>query len=348
MSKGPGTWRGLLGDVKYKTVGGSEPTDKLEEYNPWHGQPDERAGEPTTNAPTPNDPPPIHPLGQPGTHLRMFHGLPDPLSRDHSDEPSWATLFRHLPGVMLAFAGHVVLRGRYPRRLPPLTSLGVREIYAGIALAWAVENASFAYTRRLLYDPDLRPVELSALNIRRALCDPKYSPLVDLDNYPENGLLTLRKWHEAMYRDLDIFGKIHWWHNHMWSDTTTWMTSAAIFIAFYNIKGLAKEDVDVCVTHIANTRCSNLSEEFVPMYEEHWLDLRDYTRFPLGLLALSVPLGMFARRTGRPMLFRPINGLQRLLFGATLYAGTMQKFQHHAYPCSIRDKHSLAQRIRRA
>ncbi|KAI0643915.1 hypothetical protein C8Q79DRAFT_914528, partial [Trametes meyenii] len=71
----------------------------------------------------------------------------------------------------------------------------------------------------------------------------------------------------------------------------------------------------------------------------------DYTRFPLGLLALSVPLGMLARRTDRPVLFWPFNGLQRLLFGATLYAGTMQRFQHHAYPCSVRNKRVVAQRI---
>ncbi|KAI0643887.1 hypothetical protein C8Q79DRAFT_928342 [Trametes meyenii] len=99
----------------------------------------------STDAPASSVPPPVHPWGEPNEfHLRMFHEPLDVLNDD--DEPSWTTLSSHLPGVMLAFAAHVALRRRYPRQLPPLTPLGVREIYAGIALAWAVENASSAYT----------------------------------------------------------------------------------------------------------------------------------------------------------------------------------------------------------
>ncbi|KAI0643914.1 hypothetical protein C8Q79DRAFT_161517 [Trametes meyenii] len=132
---------------------------------------------------------------------------------------------------MLAFAAHVALRGRYPRQLPPLTPLGVREIYAGIALAWAVENASSAYTRRMMYDAELRTVELNALILRRSLLErhPRTSFLTDLANHTENTLSSIRKWREVAYHDLDVLGKIWWWHNHMWSDT-----AACGYVAHHN------------------------------------------------------------------------------------------------------------------
>ena len=62
----------------------------------------------------------------------------------------------------------------------------------------------------------------------------------------------------------------------------------------------------------------------------------------LKLLTLSIPFGMLARWTRRPLLFRPVNGMQRLMFGLYLYLDLGRENQHWRYIQQIQDKEQCA------
>lgn len=64
--------------------------------------------------------------------------------------------------------------------------------------------------------------------------------------------------------------------------------------------------------------------------------------------AVSIPLAMAARWTGRRSLFRPINGVQRLLLWASIYPSFMKHYQHYTYVRGFENKHQYAQDLRKA
>ncbi|KAI0364785.1 hypothetical protein BV20DRAFT_982973 [Pilatotrama ljubarskyi] len=113
---------------------------------------------------------------------------------------------------------------------------------------------------------------------------------------------------EAIARD-GLFGAVSWWFNHGWvSDMDTWLLAATYWIRVLggtHFGDLDYRDVEVIITHTANMtnpRCN--AEGFDKTGGSLTLGL-----YPLLGLALSVPVAMYARRTGRPLLFLPMNSV---------------------------------------
>lgn len=73
---------------------------------------------------------------------------------------------------------------------------------------------------------------------------------------------------------------------------------------------------------------------------------QDYVLWTWIPFLVSMPFAMAARWTQRRGLFRPINGLQRLLMWSTLYPATMQTYQHYSNLRGLKAKRAIAKRIR--
>lgn len=73
---------------------------------------------------------------------------------------------------------------------------------------------------------------------------------------------------------------------------------------------------------------------------------QDYETKALIPFAVSIPFAVAVRWAGRRSLFRPVNGLQRLLLWAALYPDLIQAHQHYAYLRGFKNKQRLAQSIR--
>lgn len=148
------------------------------------------------------------------------------------------------------------------------------------------------------------------------------------------------------YDNRDLLGKFAWWHNHIWSDEATWLWAAALWFTYFDDgDSVIRNDHNIYITHLANVRAAHLSRTLSSANMESLFGFR--VRLFLALAA-SAPLGIFARRTGRPLLYLPINALQRLLFGATLYCGTMQRHQHAAQLTALKEKHAMADAVKAA
>ncbi|EIW65360.1 uncharacterized protein TRAVEDRAFT_33897 [Trametes versicolor FP-101664 SS1] len=130
--------------------------------------------------------------------------------------------------------------------------------------------------------------------------------------------------------------RIAWWHNHIWSREETWYRASVIWLDMYGEQDISLNDYDRCVTHLANTF----------EIEDDDFGYQDYVLWTWIPFLVSMPFAMAARWTQRRGLFRPINGMQRLLMWSTLYPATMQTYQHYSNLRGLEAKRAIAKRIR--
>ncbi|KAJ2988155.1 hypothetical protein NUW54_g9203 [Trametes sanguinea] len=314
----------------------SQRSNKLDKYNPWH---DESA----TSAPS----------------VDVFSVMAKQSFLDVrwlTRGPSWETVFDDLPTIALVYALHVAFRRSVPRRLPTLTPMKLTELYTGLAVASVFENAARGYWLEVRADEDLWKIELVSRWVAKAWQDskdgatPRSRSQVISQNFTDltSAFASIRA---GKYDQLDVRGKLAWWHNHIWSDEATWVSSA-LYWSFFLRGSLANgridsHDFETLVTHLANMRYMKISPEMPRRYYaiESQTELPDYLPASLGVLALSMPFAMLARWTRLPWLYLPGNALQRLIWLSTLYCGVMQRFQHYAGLNAFQDKASLAKAL---
>ncbi|RDX45027.1 hypothetical protein OH76DRAFT_1408471 [Lentinus brumalis] len=238
-----------------------------------------------------------------------------------------------IPAFSAAYGVHRYYRRYRPRTLPVLTPLRLPELYISIALAFVVAGDSVEREEAVIDDRHLLTIELAGRRAFDALLDPELGDRfgnIDKKLLSDEHKEELRRIREARYYDGTLSGKIAWWHNHLWSDDRTWNEWSSLIglrIPFSEWPKKA-QDWDTLVTHIANS-----------------CDDYDYGSGMLTLLALAVPFGMLARWTRRPLLFRPVNGLQRLLWGSYLYFDFGRENQHWRYLQQIQDKEQCAKAL---
>ncbi|KAI0353283.1 hypothetical protein OH77DRAFT_1427707 [Trametes cingulata] len=249
--------------------------------------------------------------------------------------------------VGLACAIHVTARSIRPRKWRTLTSMKPWELYAASAAFWMVHRAAERRRREVFADPSTTLVATLARNFRETLAEnpdirARFEELMATDpqgrTEMREGLLGMCR-RDAIARD-DALGAVSWWFNHGWVDDDTWMLAAAYWFAMIGrtFGELDCRDVEVIITHTANTAGSQLSESTrsgKPMPVT-------VSVHPLVGLALSVPVAMLARRTQRPLFFLPMNAVQRLLMGAFVYLSTAPQYQHYSYLTTLRHKRRCA------
>ncbi|OJT15619.1 hypothetical protein TRAPUB_5947 [Trametes pubescens] len=193
-------------------------------------------------------------------------------------------------------------------------------------------------------DPDLCLLEVAARVLRLHFIKPR-APAEEADRFLDvGGRDALRRIRTMTYESATgVWGKLAWWHNHIWSSEETWLRTAAIWeIRFgktVNFSSIA--DWDRWITHVASTAQSEPDEDDAMV-----IQYADYRLKALIPFAVSIPLAMVARWTGRRSLLRPMNGLQRLLLWASIYPSFMKPYQHYAYLRGFEKKHQYAQDIR--
>ncbi|KAI0641249.1 hypothetical protein C8Q79DRAFT_331454 [Trametes meyenii] len=240
------------------------------------------------------------------------------------------------------FYVHLRFRRLSPRRLPPFTPLKLPEIYGALCLQWTLSNATTLLQVEQKLDPELRTIfwiEMICQRVSQVALDAtKLQDEMNSDNYKLQFIPMMRPIRENKYRNSSLFGKLMWWHNHFWSDEATWMQTAFLWKAVFGLSGFSPEDLDICITHIANTRLRNSTTS----------SFSNYGMFPFNALVSSIPLAIAVRSTRLPLLFRPMNGIQRALVGATIYFTTMQNYQHYAYLKTLKDPSSIKRAIEAA
>ncbi|KAI1785781.1 hypothetical protein LXA43DRAFT_101403 [Ganoderma leucocontextum] len=125
--------------------------------------------------------------------------------------------------------------------------------------------------------------------------------------------------------------RLGWIHNHWWTSPVAW-NFAMISLAPGSTE-VSRHDMDVCITHIANTLETGGGIL--------WID----RALPFGLAFLGLaPFGMWVRflRVGSCYLSLPMNGIQRILFYLMAYLSVGSQYQHLRYPTTLHDKHSVA------
>ncbi|KAI0716147.1 hypothetical protein C8T65DRAFT_694434 [Cerioporus squamosus] len=248
------------------------------------------------------------------------------------------TWHRFYPVLPLVYAGHVWLRRRMPRVLPRFTTLRLWELYA----SWGLYSALTTETRHMqtqwIRDRDLATIELGAYVFWR-------------DNHPTLHDIQKLKFRKDTLQRLDFYprreegvlAELKWWNDHIWSSEQTWKGVALILdphvgalekLGWVMPQGeTTREDWDRIITFLANaihgkngTTNPNLA-------------------FPvLQVFACLTPFAMLARHIwvrATPVLW--FNGLQRMLFYAAAYLGSMQEYQFYRYSASIQQKEKFAQ-----
>ncbi|KAI0770885.1 hypothetical protein BD413DRAFT_69089 [Trametes elegans] len=266
-------------------------------------------------------------------------------------------LFRVL-SVVASYQLHTTVRAAYPRRLPALTCLGLRELYTLIGLASTCEAAADVYKQALTTDEDLLLVYGKLHNIA-------VSGSSAVDNIALNpgrhGPVQPRLYELSIYRMPNLesllqsapwkipYDYMAWCHRRMWYSQIAFDESMLLMLQYTDTNNSARHfettrDYFICMTYLARLRSTRLSKTLQESYgiKASWYDLREYAPYPLAALALSVPFAMLARSSRVALFFRPLNGLQRLLFGATLYLATMQRYHHFSYLHSLRDRKGAA------
>ncbi|KAL1939450.1 hypothetical protein VTO73DRAFT_10006 [Trametes versicolor] len=227
----------------------SSPPNRLDLYNPWPSQRDVSDNIDESDGST---------LALNFTDVIQM--LDDDAIRVSRSGPSWRTIFRHVPEVALAYALHVGVRGVRPRRLPAFTSMKLREIYTGLGLASIAEAAATDYMSQVASDDELSACDVAAY----AWTSRKVNMAVG--GISDENISWLRAWRLGNYDNRDLLGKLAWWHNHIWSDETTWVWAAALwFTYFYDEENPEiRSDHNIYITHLANVRGAHLSRTLSP------------------------------------------------------------------------------------
>ncbi|KAI9062291.1 hypothetical protein FKP32DRAFT_1574401, partial [Trametes sanguinea] len=130
--------------------------------------------------------------------------------------------------------------------------------------------------------------------------------------------------------------KLKWWHHNWRSDENTRLYATFVWLMILqgHTKEISRQDFETCASHLANA--------FSTTPEADSLVRVDYLWYPLYALLASVPLAMLARHTRIPALFLPLNGLQRLLIGATIYCGPVQRYEHYSQLRNLQQSERIA------
>ncbi|KAI1787652.1 hypothetical protein LXA43DRAFT_702744 [Ganoderma leucocontextum] len=249
------------------------------------------------------------------------HPAPDPpiaLGPSHNPKARRIPWFTFLPVHICtaAYATHSYYRRHRPLRRPALTPLRLSEIYivAGAVLTMIMDG--MVMQRNMIYhDENLLVVELAAYRVRAVMRHPENLAFQEKVKNALGELKDAIPWlrlRNDTYNACSFWQKAVWWHDNLWSDEPTWISTALMTLV--GAKGMRVHDALVpdtdpddwvrCVTHLTN----RVREE----------DIGGYALYPF---LLSIPVAMLARWTRRPAVYLPINGLQRLLLGVGIYCG---------------------------
>ncbi|KAI0816903.1 hypothetical protein BC628DRAFT_1405177 [Trametes gibbosa] len=255
--------------------------------------------------------------------------------------PSWSN-FWELPVIGLVYVAHVRYRRYSPRRLPTFTSMRLPEIYACTATSTICVGLSDELEEEVLGDPDLHLIEHVARSIKTQLFADKVfmnkvEQCVTDDHWKV--FADLRAVYRKHYRlqHPGILGNLSWWHNHIWHTKETWYKGAILWQWKFATPDANPIDIIPYFTHLANTLES----------EDDDFAYADYGLKAMIPFVVSIPFAMAARWTQLRAVFRPMNGLQRLLLWATIYPDTMQRYQHYSYLRGLRNKKVMADHLRK-
>ncbi|OSD05573.1 hypothetical protein PYCCODRAFT_1432107 [Trametes coccinea BRFM310] len=239
----------------------------------------------------------------------------------------------HVPILGLAYFAHVRYRRLSPRRLPPFTPMKLPGVYGSLAIWQFVFNASYLNEVEIDTKQELLAVRMIRVVNETLAVKLRGSHKSAIDNLDPETKSTLRSLLEKEYRGYSLTEKLNWWHHNWRSDENTRLYTTCLWLVI--LEGHGKEipwkDLKTCATHLAN-ECSTTPE----------MDSLDYLWTPLYALLASVPLAMLARRTRIPAFFLPLNGIQRLLIGATIYSGPIQRYEHYSQLRNLQQSERIA------
>ena len=160
-----------------------------------------------------------------------------------------------------------------------MTPLRLPELYISLALSLVLASDSVDREDAVIDDRDLLTIELAGRRALNALDDPELGDRfgkIDKELLSDEHKEELRRiregkahfclWYDflavtadfertARYYDGTLRGKVAWWHNHLWSDDTTWNEWSSLMglrIPFSEWPKKA-QDWDTLVTHVANS-----------------------------------------------------------------------------------------------
>ncbi|KAJ3012446.1 hypothetical protein NUW54_g1864 [Trametes sanguinea] len=214
----------------------------------------------------------------------------------------------HVPILGLAYFAHVCYRRLSPRRLPPFTPLKLPGVYGSLALWQFVFNASYLHQVEVDTKQELFSVRIIRCINEKLAERPRQKWTIDIADPEIKSVLR----------------------SHL-ENTRVCATHVWLLILRGHTKEISWKDFETCSTHLANA-CSTTPET----------DSFDYSAYPMYALLASVPFAMLARRTRIPALFLPLNGLQRLLVGATIYFGPVQRYEHYSQLRNLQQSDRIA------
>ncbi|KAI0770906.1 hypothetical protein BD413DRAFT_626479 [Trametes elegans] len=300
--------------------------------------------------------PPIHPQVEPEAYGEKAIQL----GRHRSNAAQFWSDFWTLPVLGAIYLTHVRYRRHIPRRVPLFTSMGLRELYSARMIMCTIIGMTTGLERDVMDDPHLHLIENVARSIRRGMMsDANYKHSLEerMSEDVKTKWLAVREESYKRAAQSGILARLRWWHNHIWADRDAYVLAAIAWNARVDMSGVCAADLDICITHVANT-CAGGDEDddrpYVvlscgPSVEQpdrlrlaqefgHLTDVPFYAVTPLAMLARGWTR---ARR-----LARPLNGLQRLCFWASVYPAFAPELQHYAHLRGLRAKRAIGQRIR--
>nr|VWO97399.1 Cercosporin MFS transporter CTB4 (Cercosporin toxin biosynthesis cluster protein 4) [Ganoderma boninense] len=215
------------------------------------------------------------------------------------------------------YAVHRLYRNYRPRRLPTLTSLTLLELYVAAATPVLVSCLWLADAGDTIRDPDRHTILFAAKRFQSVLNSDSSlrRSLTNLDakmsKTPAGRAEQARlRW----LREGNIIQRAVWWYRHpAWFDRGIWNGVAMLLLEEYKEKlrehpgppvETLRRDWDLCVTFIATWTQLN--------------EIHEWREKARNLFAASLPVAWLARWSGRPLLYLPMGGVQRILLGAFL------------------------------
>ncbi|RPD56304.1 hypothetical protein L226DRAFT_562554 [Lentinus tigrinus ALCF2SS1-7] len=257
----------------------------------------------------------------------------DPVVLDNSSDLTkidW-TPWQTFPVSLAVYGIHRYYRKYRPRKLPTLSNMKLFELYMFFASMVAISIDSKKYEKGVIADTEKLTIELVARRVRMSTLFGNLKQALGNVEVPEHNETkeTLRKIREVRYNDGGLFGRMAWWHNHGWANELLWNKWALVLVSLCGgSPKVSLRDWDVCITQMANAT--------------------DDTKYGLWLALPffgAIPLRMFARSRGIPLLLWTANGLQRLMFAGWLYVDPIRERQRLAWLNQIEDKTAVAEML---
>ncbi|KAI9062292.1 hypothetical protein FKP32DRAFT_1724935 [Trametes sanguinea] len=155
-----------------------------------------------------------------------------------------------------------------------------------------------------------------------------------------------RLWEQRRYHDLDLLGKLKWWHHHWRSNPDTRFFGYAQWASICKdiSPAVPWDDIDTCGTHFANAWCTTRELHrrtlaYSPAFDQ------DYIGHPIAGLLSTAPFAILARYTQLRSLYLPINVLQRLLVGAIVYFGPVVWYEQQSILKNVEKRTRIAEAI---